>query len=133
MRISQDVYNRLLNNSITVKENKYKNKKVIIDGHEFDSKKEGNHYLALKQLERFGVIKDLKTQVPYLLIDTIKYKGKTYPKTKYLADFEYKEVETGKTVVEDVKSEITRKDKVYRIKIKLLLKQYPDIDFREIL
>ena len=133
MRISQDVYNRLLSNSIDVKQNKYKNKKTVIDGYTFDSKKEANHYIALKQLEKFGVIKDLKMQVPYLLIDTIRYKGKTYPKTKYLADFEYIDTETGKKVVEDVKSEITRKDKVYRIKIKLLLKQYPDIDFREIM
>ena len=74
MRISRDVYNKLVNNSITVKENKYKNKKATYDGITFDSTKEKNRYVALKQLESFGIIKDLKTQVPYLLIDTISYR-----------------------------------------------------------
>ena len=39
----------------------------------------------------------------------------------------------GKIVVEDVKSEITKKDKTYRLKIKLLLNKYPNIDFREVI
>ena len=112
-------------------ENKYHNKKVKCDGHEFDSKKEYLHYLGLKQLEKAGIILDLKLQVPFLLIDTIRYKDKTYPKTKYIADFTY--IQDDKLVVEDVKSEITRKDKVYRIKIKLLLERYPNIEFKEIL
>ena len=56
---------------------------------------------------------------------------KTYPKTKYIADFTYKK--DGKLYVEDVKSEITRKDKTYRLKIKILLDRYKDIEFREIM
>ena len=112
-------------------ENKYRNKKVKYDGYTFDSQKEKNHYIALKQLEKLGIIENLKLQTPFLLIDTIRYKDKTYPKTKYIADFTY--IENGKLVVEDVKSEITRKDKVYRIKIKLLLERYPNIEFKEIL
>lgn len=32
--------------------NKFNNHKVIIDGHEFDSEKEGNRYLELKSLEK---------------------------------------------------------------------------------
>lgn len=111
---------------------KYHNKKCEYKGLKFDSLKERNHYIVLEHLEKTGQIKDLKRQVPYLLIDTIKYKGKTYPKTKYYADFQYTDPETGKTKVIDIKSDITRKDKVYRIKIKLLLSKYPDIDFEEI-
>lgn len=112
-------------------ENKYHNKKVKCDGYTFDSQKEKNHYIALKQLEKLGIIENLRMQVPFLLIDTIRYNGKTYPKTQYYADFIY--IQDDKLVVEDVKSEITRKDKVYRIKIKLLLERYPNIEFKEIL
>lgn len=37
--------------------NKYRNKKVIVDEKEFDSKREGNRYKELKLLERAGEIK----------------------------------------------------------------------------
>ena len=115
------------------KTNKYHNKKIIIDGIKFDSKKEGNYYLKLKMLEKAGKIKDLKLQVPFLLLNTIKYKNKTYSKVQYYADFQYLDVETGKIKIIDVKSEITKKDKVYRLKIKMLLNKYPNIDFEEII
>lgn len=127
MRISQSAYNRLLG----YKKNKYNNVVVRYDGKKFDSKKERSRYIELKRLEGFGVIKDLKTQVPFLLLDTIRYNGKTYRKTYYYADFTY--VLDNKMVVEDVKSEATRQDKVYRLKIKMLLSKYKDIDFREIM
>lgn len=39
--------------------NKYRNKKVIVDGEEFDSKKEGNRYKELRLLERAGEISNL--------------------------------------------------------------------------
>lgn len=39
----------------------------------------------------------------------------------YVADFVYTDLKTGKKVVEDVKSEATRKDKAYVIKRKLML------------
>jgi len=131
MRISESQYRQFIGNY--TKQNKYHNKKVEYDGIKFDSIKEKNRYIGLKQLERLGVIQNLQRQVPYLLIDTIKYKGKTYPKTKYYADFQYTDVKSGRTIVEDVKSEITRKDKIYRLKIKMLLSKYPDIDFEEII
>lgn len=131
--LNKDVYEKLVGKSIDIKTNKYRNIKTTYDDIKFDSKKEKNRYIQLKQLEKLGYIKDLKMQVPYLLIDTIKYKGKTYPKTQYYVDFQYTEVKTGKVIVEDVKSEITRKDKTYRLKIKLLLSKYPEIDFEEII
>jgi hypothetical protein len=113
--------------------NKYYNKKVIYNGIKFDSKKEKSRYITLKQLERAGIIKDLELQPKFLLLDTIYYKGKTYPKTYYKADFKYFDNEKGKYIVEDVKSPITAKDKVYRLKIKMLLANYPDIDFVEVI
>ena len=113
--------------------NKYHNTKVIYNGIKFDSKKERARFITLKQLEKAGIIKELELQPKFLLLDTIHYKGKTYPKTYYKADFKYFNNEKGKYIVEDVKSSITAKDKVYRLKIKMLLTKYPDIDFVEVI
>lgn len=113
--------------------NKYHNKKVIYNGIKFDSKKERDRYITLKHLEKAGIIKELELQPKFLLLDTIHYKNKTYPKTYYIADFKYFDNEKSKYIVEDVKSPITAKDKVYRLKIKMLLTKYPNIEFREII
>ena len=112
--------------------NKYHNTKVTYNGIKFDSKKERDKYIELKQLEKAGIIKELELQPKFLLLDTIHYKGKTYPKTYYKADFKYK-TKDGVEIIEDVKSSITAKDKVYRLKIKMLLAKYPDIDFVEVI
>ena len=102
---------------------KYHNKKVIIDGIKFDSKKEGNYYLKLKMLEKAGKIRDLRLQVPFVLLETFKVDDRTYRKTKYLADFTYLD-DKDKLHVIDVKSEATRKDKTYQLKKKLLAWKY---------
>lgn len=115
-----------------MKINKYHNTKVIYNGIKFDSKKERDRYITLKQLEKAGIIKELELQPKFLLLDTIHYKGKTYPKTYYKADFKYK-TKDGVEIIEDVKSEITSKDKTYRLKIKMLLTKYHDIDFIEVI
>ena len=104
-----------------IKSNKYHNTKVIYKGIKFDSKKERDRYIQLKQLHSLGIIESLELQPKFLLLDTIHYKGKTYPKTYYKADFKYFDNKKGKYIVEDVKSPITAKDKVYRLKIKILL------------
>lgn len=102
---------------------KYHNKKVIIDGKKFDSEKEGNYYLKLKMLEKAGKIRDLRLQVPFVLLETFKVDDRTYRKTKYLADFTYFD-DKDKLHVVDVKSEATRKDKTYQLKKKLLAWKY---------
>lgn len=87
------------------KESKYKNKKIIIDGIEFDSIKEGNRYRVLKDDERLGKIKNLRLQVPYLLTPK-KAKTKDHPAVRamhYKADFVYIDTSTGLEVVEDSK------------------------------
>lgn len=116
-----------------IKSNKYHNTKVIYKGIKFDSKKERDRYITLKQLEKAGIIKELELQPKFLLLDTIHYKNKTYPKTYYKADFKYFNNQKGKYIIEDVKSSITAKDKVYRLKIKMLLTKYHDIDFVEVI
>ena len=113
---------------------KYKNKKVIIDGIEFDSQKEGKFYLFLKQKEKDGEIDNLRRQVPYEVIPAVwedevrhlKTKDKIVRKcvqraTHYLADFVYTDTATGEDVVIDVKSDYTRRLSDYRLKKKMML------------
>lgn len=69
--------------------NKYRNRKVIVDGKEFDSKKEANRYCELKLLLKAGEITDLKLQPRFLLQDSFKKNGKTYRKIQYVADFSF--------------------------------------------
>lgn len=92
---------------------KYKNTKT--DG--FDSKKERDRYFELCLLEKAGVISGLRKQVEFELIP--KQDGERA--VTYKADFVYLDTETGKTVVEDVKSDFTRKLPVWAIKRKLML------------
>ena len=103
--------------------NKYHNKKTVIDGIKFDSEKEGNYYLKLKMLEKAGKIRDLRLQVPFVLLETFKVGDRTYRKAKYIADFTYYD-DKDKLHVIDVKSEATRKDKTYQLKKKLLAWKY---------
>ena len=120
MKISKETYNKLLNNSITTKQNKYKNKKVEYDGIKFDSQKEKSYYIKYKLMEKSGEIHDLKMQVPFTLIETFKLQDKTYRKTIYKADFTFIDKE-GKYHVIDVKG--IRTD-VYKLKKKLMAWKY---------
>lgn len=117
---------------------KYHNKKIIVDGLCFDSKKEAKRYSELKLLEQAGVISDLKMQVKYILIPEqredskeVYKKGPNKGKLKkgnllerecsYLADFTYIDGESQQLVVEDTKGMRTHD---YIIKRKLMLKVY---------
>lgn len=48
--------------------NKYNAKKTKIDGMVFDSRREANRYVKLREMERNGEISDLKRQVREELI-----------------------------------------------------------------
>lgn len=115
--------------------NKYKNKKdTRIVGKQmfsFDSRKEAKRFDELLLLQKTGRIENLSVQPEFLLCDTVRHQGVTYPKVKYIADFKY--FQNGKTIIEDIKSIATSKDKAYRVKIKWFLSIYGnDIVFREI-
>lgn len=106
---------------------KYRNKKITIDGITFDSKKEANRWMELKLLERAGEISHLARQVKYELIPSQKIDGKVVERAcSYVADFVY--LEKGKTVVEDTKG---FKTPDYIIKRKLML-QVHGIHIREV-
>ena len=102
------------------KESKYKNKKCEYNGIKFDSIKERNYYIKLENWQRLGIIKDLKTQVPFVLIETFKLENKTYRQIKYIADFTYVDNEGNYHVV-DTKG---FKTKEYLLKKKLMAWKY---------
>ena len=98
---------------------KYGNRKTELDGMTFDSRKEANRYAELKLLQKSGWISDLECQHPFVLQPGFEHEGKRIQPIKYIADFTYQC--DGKTVVEDVKSAATRKDKVYQLKRKMMM------------
>ena len=100
---------------------KYSNKKVIIDGITFDSRKEGNVYQELKLLKQAGEIKDFTRQQSFELIpsqyEIINGKKKCVEKpVQYKADFVVEHLDGEKSVV-DAKGMRTP---IYVIKRKLM-------------
>lgn len=110
--------------------NKYNAKKIKIDGHTFDSKREAERYCELKLFVRAGEIRNLELQPRFLLQDEFFDKNEVkHKKIEYVADFLYID-KAGRNVVEDVKGVLTD---VYKIKKKMFLKKYDDqYEFREI-
>lgn len=117
---------------------KYFNKKVVVDGIEFDSKKEGQRYRQLRLMQQRGEISSLRLQVPFELIPnqyetlTVQLKTKTKQiqklierKVEYVADFVYTDLRSNETVVEDVKGyKMGGAYDVFKIKRKLMLHVY---------
>lgn len=111
------------------KMNKYGNKKIIIDGIEFDSKLEGNRYCQLKILERAKEIKDLRRQVQYVIQPSYRKNNKTIRPIYYIADFVYYDIKKGKTIIEDTKG---YRNEIYKLKKKMFEYKYPDLEISEI-
>lgn len=108
--------------------NKYRNKQTVIQGHVFDSKKESERYLELKQWQKEGKIRYLGLQPEYTLLEGfIDSQGKKHRPITYFADFEYVDMKHGFTI-EDCKG---MKTEVYKIKKKLFLAKFKDIRFIE--
>lgn len=105
---------------------KYGAKKTEIDGIKFDSKLEANRYMQLKFLEEVGKIKELRLQQEFELQPKFKDKeGKTIRAINYIADFTYYN-DKGEFIVEDTKGFETKE---FKLKQKMLLYKYPDINF----
>ncbi len=105
---------------------KYRNVKVEVDGHVFDSKKEARRYGELKLLEQAHEILDLELQPKFPLHVWV------VPEVKigtYSADFCYMDKD-GVFHVEDVKSSAT-KTQLYRWKKKHVKAEY-GIDIEEV-
>ena len=105
---------------------KYHNTKIKTEDGSFDSAKEFRRWTELRIEEKAGHIKDLKRQIPYLLLPTQRTDSKTERAVKYIADFVYEQ--DGKIVVEDTKGFRTPE---YIIKRKMMLFFY-GIEIREV-
>ena len=106
------------------KPSKYHNKKTVVDGITFDSKKESHRYRVLKSLAIAGKIHLLRRQVRFPLTTTAN--GQRIKVCTYVADFTY--VIDGTLVVEDVKGMRTA---MYLLKRKWLLLEH-GIEVREV-
>lgn len=120
--------------------NKYRNKKILIDGILFDSTKEGQAYLVLKQKQNNGIISDLALQPKWELqpkltetyIKHLKTKDKLCERTilqpiVYTADFSF--MFNDKLVVIDVKGSRFTISKDFPLRIKMLKYHYGlDVD-----
>lgn len=111
---------------------KYRNRRFERDGEKYNSEKEYRRHQELKSMENAGEIWDLRREFPYELAGAVVLAGRRKPAIRYYADFVYSAgAEDGKdVVVEDVKSPITRKNPVFRIK-KHLMKSVFGIDIQE--
>lgn len=99
---------------------KYKARKQEYNGHTFASAREKRRDRELLLLEQAGAISQLELQPEYELIPKqIKLNGKAERAAVYTADFRY--IEDGVLVVEDVKSKATAKLADYVLRRKLML------------
>ena len=127
--MAKRLFNRGFN--IPKKGNKYKNEKVEFDGIKFDSKRERDRYMALKDAERRGLISELKCQPTFELMPAIYHDEVKHLKTKdkiikrcdqlaitYKGDFQY--MKDGQLVVEDVKGSAFMVTEVFKIKEKMM-------------
>ncbi|MFG6599366.1 MULTISPECIES: DUF1064 domain-containing protein [unclassified Sulfitobacter] len=96
-------------------------KPMVVDGIKFHSRKEARRYGVLRQLERAGIIENLRLQVPYEL------QGQNGPiltptgrKMIYKADFVYFDKRINAETVEDSKGWATD---VFKIKKAILAAQ----------
>ena len=102
---------------------KYGNKKTIIRGLEFASKREAARYVELLAMQRAGEIYGLDCQSSFELIPAqVAPSGRKERRVTYVADFAYYRASDGQRVVEDVKSPVTAKLPAYIIKRKLMLR-----------
>lgn len=104
--------------------NKYNNHKTYVDGIKFDSQKEANDYEVLCFRQKRGEIKDLKLQVPFVIIEKSKF-GRAL---KYIADFTYIDCAINKFEVADSKGV---KTDVYKLKKRLVAEKF-GIEIKEL-
>jgi Protein of unknown function (DUF1064) len=107
--------------------NKYNARSATRDGITFDSQAEARRYDQLLLLERAGEITELVVHQRFEIFPGFIRDGKKIQAIYYEVDYAYLECASGKWVAEDVKGIRTA---VFKIKIKMFLYRYKDIDFR---
>ncbi len=117
--------------SVAEKKSKYGNRKTEACGIKFDSKKEAERFRYLKHCLEAGQISDLRLQQAYTLQEAyITPDGERVRAIKYIADFVYTDCESGRVLVEDVKSKGTV-TAVYGMKKKMMQEKF-GINVREV-
>lgn len=124
---SKEDYQNYINKTNKGK-SKYRNQKTIVDGINFDSKKEAEYYLQLKLLKAAGEIKDFGIQPKYELQPKFSKNGVNHRAITYIADFII-ENNDGTTDIVDIKGVETE---VFKIKKKLFEYMYPDLSLKVI-
>lgn len=118
-----------------IRKAKYGNRKVEVGGIVFDSKKEMERWLVLREAEGKGLIRNLRRQVEFELIPKITESVVRHLKTKdkvierfvqsaimYVCDFQYEK--DGVVVVEDIKISPKVITDHYRLKEKIFRWRY---------
>lgn len=134
-----DVTRRSLKQQKVEKPSKYRNVKIVIDGERFDSKREADAWIDLKQQQAGGFIRKLRRQVAF---DLMAPKGDpndgiAVVVSQYIADFCFEErwsdgvTETWETITQDVKGGQATKTAVYQLKKKWIFLQSA-IEIREV-
>ncbi len=108
---------RALRTQSEEKPRKYRNKKCEFEGMSFDSQAELRRYHELRTMERAGLITALERQVVYILAPAVRIQGRMRPPMKYIADYRYVEIASGKQIINDVKGKL---DRAYIIKRHLM-------------
>lgn len=103
---------------------KYRNRVTHVDGLRFDSAKEARIWGELQLRQKAGELVHLERQARFPLVVAGLDCG------AYVADYAWIEA-NGEYVVADAKSAITRRDRVYRLKRKLM-RALHGVDIREL-
>lgn len=109
------------------KKHKYNATKAIVDGIQFDSKREAEFYCELKLRVRAGEVKSFDLQPEFILQEGYVRNGRKIRPIVYRADFRIHYCD-GRVEVVDTKGYRTKE---YKLKKKLLLAKYPDMWFTE--
>ena len=116
----------------TKSSNKYNAQKTVINGVQFDSRKESIRSATLEQMMSAGKISGLKRQARFILQEGyINNQGQKIRPIYYIADFMYFDNEKQCWVVEDVKGSKATLTEVYKIKKKMFGYKYPEYIFVE--
>lgn len=126
---NKPIEKKKIDTDINRPKNKYNAVKTEVNGIVFDSKKEADYYSNLLLLKKAGIVESFIMQKDFTLQDAFtRENGERIKATRYRADFVVR-YKNGIEEVVDVKGVKTR---VYINKKKLLLKKYPNINFKEV-
>ena len=109
---------------------KYGNTRTTANGEQYASKREAMRHAELLLRQRAGEITGLAREVTFVLALGVRIEGekRARPALRYIADFVWSDVATGRVIVADAKGMQTP---VYRLK-KHLMKSVHGIDVVEL-